>query len=179
MSKKNIKFNIKGKKIKEYVYLDGIEINSLLAQFEDGIPQVIQSIKQTGLSNSESVSKENREKGKVGIAVAGGEYTHSSSSQNDQTYNSMSQEAISTVYSDYAVDIVTNELEKNKLLKLTTQPEEGAYVQLTSSFELIDPASMGSNIDKSAFNEMLKWSDSSNNTDLTNFDNTFNHLVLF
>ncbi|NRO39169.1 hypothetical protein IMAU30002_01308 [Lactobacillus helveticus] len=179
MGKKKINFNIRGKRIKEYVYLDGIEINSLLAQFEDGIPQVIQSIKQTGLSNSETVSKENTEKGKLGIAVAGGEYTHSSSSQNDQTYNSMSQEAISTVYSDYAVDIVTNELEKNKLLKLTVQPEEGTYVQLTSSFELIDPASMGSNINRSAFKEMLKWSDDSNNTDLKEFDNTFNLLESF
>ena len=33
MGKKKINFNIRGKRIKEYVYLDGIEINSLLAQF--------------------------------------------------------------------------------------------------------------------------------------------------
>lgn len=42
------------KNIKEYVYLDDTEINSLLAQFKDGIPKVIQSVRQTGLSNTTS-----------------------------------------------------------------------------------------------------------------------------
>lgn len=178
MSKK-VKNNIKGKKIKEYIYLDNVEINSLLAQFEDGIPQVIQNVKQTGLSNSETYSKGNTEKGKLGVAVASGEYTHLSQSQNDETYSSMSQEAISTVYSDYAVDIVTNELEKNNLLKLTALPEEGNYIQVTSNFELIDPASMGSNIDSSAFKEMVKWSDDKGGASLEDFDKTFKLLEAF
>ena len=177
---KKVKNNIKGKKIKEYIYLDNVEINSLLAQFEDGIPQVIQSIKQNGLSNSEMLSKGNTEKGKLSIpTVASGEYTHSSQSQTGETYSSMSQEAISTVYNDYAVDIVTNELEKNGLLKLTVKPEEGSYIQVASNFELVDPASMGSNIDGSAFKEMMKWSDNQNDADLTDFDNTFKLLGAF
>lgn len=177
---KKVKNNIKGKKIKEYIYLDNVEINSLLAQFEDGIPQVIQSIKQNGLSNSEMLSKGNTEKGKLSIpTVASGEYTHSSQSQTGETYSSMSQEAISTVYNDYAVDIVTNELEKNGLLKLTVKPEEGSYIQVASNFELVYPASMGSNIDGSAFKEMMKWSDNQNDADLTDFDNTFKLLGAF
>lgn len=136
----------KPKEIKEYIYLDNVEINSLLAQFEDGIPKVIQSVRQTGLSNTEGVSKKGNKQGQIGFSLANVSAGDSQEDTSSETTSSMSQEAISTVYNDYAVDIVTDELNSNHLLNLTTQQSEGNYVQFESSFDIIDPQSMGSQI---------------------------------
>ena len=56
----------KKKEVKEYLYLDNKEINSILAQFEDGIPQVIQNVRQSGISNSHTVGHKDDYTGKVG-----------------------------------------------------------------------------------------------------------------
>lgn len=44
------------KSIKEYIYLDNLEVNSILAQFEDGIPKVIEEIRQSTEINTEGTS---------------------------------------------------------------------------------------------------------------------------
>lgn len=83
-----------------------------------------------------------------------------SENTNIETTDEMSQEAISTVYSDYAVDIVTNELENAGLLKLTSSQPEGNYVQIESPFSIIDPISIGANVNLEFFMGVLNWDDS-------------------
>lgn len=160
MGKRKRAKKIKTKKIKEYLYLDNKEINSILAQFEDGIPQVIQNVRQSGINNSHTVGHKNDYTGKMGakfLAEAEGSYSRENNESNNESASEMSQEAISTVYDDYAVDIVTKLLEDHKLLKLTTKQSEGAYVQLSSHFTLIDPSSMGAIFDKDAAKELMNY----------------------
>lgn len=110
MGKRKRAKKIKTKKIKEYLYLDNKEINSILAQFEDGIPQVIQNVRQSGINNSHTVGHKNDYTGKMGakfLAEAEGSYSRENNESNNESASEMSQEAISTVYDDYAVDIVT------------------------------------------------------------------------
>ncbi|MDY5628885.1 hypothetical protein [Limosilactobacillus coleohominis] len=159
----------KHKTIKEYVYLDNLEVNSILAQFDDGIPKVIQEIKQSTESNSEGTSTAmngNVEAGvdaiAKGTAKFGGEY----SLNNNDTNSEMYQEAISTVYHDYAVNIVTQELDSAKLLKTTTRQSEGAFVQLTSHFNIIDPVSIGSRIDNEMTSFILDLDNDNNDSEL-------------
>lgn len=151
------------KKLKEYIYLDNIEINSLLAQFEDGIPQVIQSIRQSGLSNTSGSSSTNNKNANVGAnaAIFKGNVNagNSDTTTESETSSEMSQEAISTVYSDYAVDIVTKELDKANLLKTNSHQEEGSYVQLSSNFNIIDSESMGAKFELAEFERMMSHGD--------------------
>ena len=157
----------KKKEVKEYLYLDNKEINSILAQFEDGIPQVIQNVRQSGISNSHTVGHKDDYTGKVGanlLAKAEGSYSRENNESNNESASELSQEAISTVYDDYAVDIVTKLLEEHHLLKLTTKQSEGAYVQLSSQFTLIDPNSMGAIFDVDAAKNIMDYGDATDST---------------
>lgn len=159
MGKRKRAKKIKTKKIKEFLYLDNKEINSILAQFEDGIPQVIQNVRQSGINSSHTVGHKNDYTGKMGakfLAEAEGSYSRENNESNTESTSELSQEAISTVYDDYAVDIVKKLLEEYQLLKFTTKQSEGAYVSLVSSFKLIDPSSMGVNFDKASADTLMR-----------------------
>jgi hypothetical protein len=168
------------KHIKEYIYLDNIEVNSILAQFEDGIPKVIEEIKQSTETNAVETAHKmsNGVSGGVNLGAKGefnfnGEYEANNSDTNSEMY----QEAISTVYHDYAVNIMTKELDDANLLKTTTKQPEGAFVQLTSSFNIIDPMIISSNIG----DEMVSFLSSfdTNNDDLSNAKEGFNLITNF
>lgn len=150
MSKKKRQQIVKPKKpIKEYIYLDNVEVNSVLAQFEDGIPKVIEQIQQSTESTAEEASGSVRAGAEGGVnigAKATGNVSANFASKNTQGNSDMFQEAVSTVYDDYAVDIMVQELENSHMLKVTSKQEEGSFVQLTSRFDLINPNSIGHSI---------------------------------
>lgn len=152
------------KSIKEYIYLDNLEVNSILAQFEDGIPKVIEEIRQSTEINTEGTSGKMSAGAKGGLNLgAEGEASINGElgTNNSDTNSEMYQEAISTVYHDYAVNIMTKELDNAKLLKATTKQNEGSFVQLTSNFSIIDPISVSSRIDDEAASFMLNFDENS------------------
>lgn len=154
MSKKKIN-------IKEYIYVDNIEINSLLAQFEDGIPQVIQSIRQSQKANTEGNSKAKSNGVKGGLnagGVATVDHGQTNTEQFSETIQEMNQEAITTVYNDYAIDILTKELDDAEVLKVTSKQRDGAFVQLTSTFEIMDADTMDRMWNSSDLIEMMSGS---------------------
>ena len=164
------------KSIKEYIYLDNLEVNSILAQFEDGIPKVIEEIKQSTETNTEGTSGKMSAGAKGGFNLgAKGEMSLSSElgTNNSDTNSEMYQEAISTVYHDYAVNIMTKELDKAKLLKVTTKHPEGSFVQLTSHFNLIDPVSATSSLDNNTISYMLSQSDDNDEDSITDAEEGF------
>lgn len=164
------------KSIKEYIYLDNLEVNSILAQFEDGIPKVIEEIKQSTETNTEGTSGKMSTGAKGGFNLgAKGEMSLSSElgTNNSDTNSEMYQEAISTVYHDYAVNIMTKELDKAKLLKVTTKQPEGSFVQLTSHFNLIDPVSATSSLDNNTISYMLSQSDDNDEDSITDAEEGF------
>lgn len=170
------------KSIKEYIYLDNLEVNSILAQFEDGIPKVIEEIKQSTETNTEGTSGKMSTGAKGGFNLgAKGEMSLSSElgTNNSDTNSEMYQEAISTVYHDYAVNIMTKELDKAKLLKTTTKQEEGTFVQLTSIFNIIDPISISSRLDDNAVSFMLSQDEDSDEDSINAARNGFNVIMQF
>lgn len=170
------------KSIKEYIYLDNLEVNSILAQFEDGIPKVIEEIKQSTETNTEGTSGKMSTGAKGGFNLgAKGEMSLSSElgTNNSDTNSEMYQEAISTVYHDYAVNIMTKELDKAKLLKTTTKQEEGTFVQLTSTFNIIDPISISSRLDDNAVSFMLSQDEDSDEDSINAARNGFNVIMQF
>lgn len=132
---------IKRKPIKEFIYVDDIELNSVLAQFEDGIPQVIKSIQQSTLSVGESNSKGKKKTVSGGIKAgihgdAG--FEDKDTREINEVNGNMTQQAIETIYSDYAINIVEKRLDSSQLLKVTSKQEDGAFVKLQSTFKLLD-----------------------------------------
>ena len=171
MSKSNSK-----KPIKEYIYLDNLEVNSILAQFEDGIPKVIEEIRQSTESNTEGTTGKMSTKANGGLqAGVKGEVSFGGElgTNNSETNSDMYQEAISTVYHDYAVNIMTTELDAAKLLKVTTKQEEGSFVQLTSHFDLIDPISATSSLDDSTISYMLSQNNDNDENDFAGAEEGF------
>lgn len=131
------------KSIREYVYIDETEVNSVLAQLKDGIPKVIRKINQTSLESSQIEGKSNSysASGKGGfppLAEANGGYQHQNSQQNRVGSSDMSQNAIDTVYSDHAIDIIEKELDKMDLMKSHTKQPESKFVKLTQNFTIED-----------------------------------------
>lgn len=135
------KTQIKRKPIKEFIYVDDIELNSVLAQFEDGIPQVIKSVQQSTLSVGETDSKGKKKslQGGVNLGIESGvDFENSNSRETSEVNGNMTQQAIVTIYSDYAINIVEKRLNSSQLLKMTSKQEDGAFIQLQSSFKLLD-----------------------------------------
>lgn len=170
------------KGIKEYIYLDNLEVNSILAQFEDGIPKVIEEIKQSTETNTEGTS------GKMSTGATGGfnlaakgeaSFNGEVGTNNSDSNSEMYQEAISTVYHDYAVNIMTKELDNANLLKTTTKQEEGTFVQLTSRFDIIDPISISSRLDDDAISFMLSQDEVSDEDSINNARDGFNAIMQF
>lgn len=128
-------------KLKEYIYLDVIEMNSILAQFEDGIPQLIRSVKQstTSYTDTNSQTKSLTENGGIN-ALAKAEIKHASynTDSGSELNGQMSQQAVDTVYSDYAVDLIEDRLDNASLLKTTSKQPEGSFVKLETSFSIFD-----------------------------------------
>lgn len=142
-SSKKQESSTKEKSIREYVYLDETEVNSVLAQLKDGIPKVIRRINQTTSESTQTDGKsDNYKAGAKGgfhlLAEANGEYQHQSSHQNHVGSSDMSQNAIDTVYSDHAIDIIEKELDEMGLMKAHTKQPDGKFVKLTQKFNIMD-----------------------------------------
>lgn len=132
------------KSIKEYIYIDETEVNSVLAQLKDGIPQVIRKVIQTTSESNKTDGKGNSLTGEITGKIprcplslkAKGE--HNTSHQISNGSSDMKQKAIDTVYSDHAIDIIENELESTALMKAHTKQPDGKFVKLTQKFTITD-----------------------------------------
>lgn len=148
--------------LKEYIYLDNIEMNSILAQFEDGIPQLIRSVQQSTTSYKDTHSKTKSFTQKGGIdAGAKAEIEHSSADADtgSELNGELNQQAIDTVYSDYAVDLIEDKLNQANALKTTSKQPEGAFVKLQSSFSLFDFESLYNLTRSNAIYPLMKMAD--------------------
>lgn len=148
--------------LKEYIYLDNIEMNSILAQFEDGIPQLIRSVQQSTTSYTDTHSKTKSFTQEGGIDVgAKAEIKHSSADADtgSELNGELNQQAIDTVYSDYAVDLIEDKLNQANALKTTSKQPEGAFVKLQSSFSLFDFESLYNLTRSNAIYPLMKMAD--------------------
>ncbi|WEV40311.1 hypothetical protein [Lactobacillus sp. ESL0681] len=131
------------KSIKEYVYIDETEMNSVLAQLKDGIPKVIRKVNQTtseaSSTDSEGTSKSSGIQGGIPKLAEGKLDSVNQNSHQETIGNSdMSQNAIDTVYSDHAIDIIEKELEHDQLMHTHAKQIDGTFVKLKQEFSITD-----------------------------------------
>lgn len=132
-------------KPKEFVYVDEIELNSILAQLENGLPSVIHDMQQALSGVTKIDKKDKSNSGSAGIAAvlkASGEHTNLTSKSTKDISQNINQQAIDTVYSDYAVNVILKRLETEQLLKSNTHQEPGSFVKLNSNFNIYNFDSM-------------------------------------
>lgn len=129
--------------IKEFVYIDEIELNSVLAQLDNGLTTVIHDMQQALSGNTDLNSKSKTKHGSGGLsAVVKAEAGSSTTLQtgNQDINQTISQEAVDTVYSDYAVNIILKELRKNKQLYVDDGVNKpvGSFISIESIFSILD-----------------------------------------
>lgn len=149
--------------IKDFLYVDEIELNSILAQLENGLPTVLHDMQEALSGNQDSIKKSK------GRTISGGVSAVATGSAAHQTINSentidikqnISQQAIDTVYNDYAVNVIMKKLESNRLLKTTAHQEVGSFVELTSRFKIFNFQSMYGLLHNKNLSEMVANQDS-------------------
>ncbi|QCZ50972.1 DUF6414 family protein [Levilactobacillus brevis] len=140
---------------KEFIYVDEIELNSILAQLDNGLPTVIKDVQEALSGNTEITSSEIGKNGKLDVVVAKAGTNKKDKSESHSIEQQMSQQAIETVYSDYAVNIIKKRLDEERQLKVTSKQAVGAYVLLQSKFEILNFSRMNRLMNNSALADML------------------------
>ncbi|WP_268914173.1 hypothetical protein [Lentilactobacillus sp. SPB1-3] len=159
-----------GKSPREYIYLDTVEMNSLLAQFEDGIPQLIKNVQQTTTSTLESSTKQKHHEESAGLNSNKASMGRSAMETGSETNGKMNQLAIDTVYNDFAVDLVEKELEDAELLKVTSKQSEGSIVKLKQPFSLLDFKSLSEITRNKSAIHLMKLADDFDDSWVEGFD---------
>lgn len=152
--------NISTKSIREYVYIDETEMNSILAQFKDGIPKVIRKLNQTTSEASKTDSEGYKKTGGIqgGIPkLAEGKLDAESQNSHQKTIGNsdMSQNAIDTVYSDHAIDIIEDELNNENLIKNHAKQSDGTFVKLEQKFSVADFELLKDFTNNSSFDDFI------------------------
>ena len=152
------------KSIREYVYIDETEMNSILAQLKDGITKVIRKLNQTTLEASKTDSEGNKRTSGIqgGIPkLAEGKIDSENQNTHQETIGNsdMSQNAIDTVYSDHAIDIIEKELEYEQLMHTHTKQSDGTFVKLKQEFSITDFGLMKNFANNDSLDKLIDESD--------------------
>lgn len=130
--------------LREYLYIDDIEINSILAQINEGLnkktTRIIKHEEINGLNHQQSGELSGNGDIKIPLVAKAGLNVSGSVSRTSNSENSdASENAEETVYNDYGVEILENQLSEDGLLK--TEDDEfmyGDFVRITAPFNLVD-----------------------------------------
>lgn len=170
---KGIRPNKPKQKIKEYLYLDETEMNSILAQLENGIKTAITKTDEFAdrTSKSDGRSKANEENGQVGMpGVANAQYKHQSSKSVNTTDESSttSKNAIETVYNDYALDLLERKLKENNIITNIQQANDGRFIKINANLEsILDFETIHDVLSLDSIMDILKTNDTFLNSDRT------------
>lgn len=144
-------------KPREYIYFDEVEINSILSQLDNGLTTVIKDLQsalegdETTTNKSHKIKTEGRLNTKIGGGIStskGNEEQHVSSKQK------VSENAIETVYNDYALNLIIQRLKENQLLKENIGAEDGSFVKITANYSIVDFGSFGNLFSLPFFKQM-------------------------
>lgn len=129
--------------LREYLYIDQLEINSLLAQFNKGLKT--NESKTEGSNNSASkshtLSGESKTAGKVGLpflAEATENITVGSDKTTQSSVGSNSSNSLTIIPSDYSVEMLENYMQVNNLVSDLKNAEIGSFIKLNENFKLIN-----------------------------------------
>ncbi|WP_217925299.1 DUF6414 family protein [Enterococcus gallinarum] len=124
--------------MKEYIYLDEELLNSVLAQYEEGL--ISSFSKESGSSGARQESSETTTEGGIdGIVSIGAKYVKGVKEQSGTELTESQSRTIDYVLKDYGVDILLNKIDDYEKKKSSIQDaDEGDFVVLSSPFQIYD-----------------------------------------
>lgn len=129
------------KNIKEYIYFDTAEINSILSQLDDGLVTVQQELQQalSGTENHSETSGENEYKAGASLVVNGeAKYKRENKQGTSNQEQTISARTIESVYNDYAVNVIEKRLDSQQRLQNSTDVSDGSFVKVTSNYSVLE-----------------------------------------
>ncbi len=141
-------------KTKDYIYLDEDLLNSHLAQFEKGL--LIKETSERGQESSDSTSGEiTGNAGMNGIFGIGLQLQNKVSEGDSSTESEFTKNVVENVLSDYAVDLLIQNCNDNKVLHDFGSASEGDFVTYSSEFQIYDFGYLKSITDPESLNPIL------------------------
>lgn len=124
--------------MKDYIYLDEEFLNSVLAQYEEGL--ISSFSKESGSAGVRQESSETMTEGGIdGIVSIGAKYIKGVKEQSGTELTESQSRTIDYVLKDYGVDILLDKLDDYEKKKNSIQDaDEGDFVVLSSSFQIYD-----------------------------------------
>ncbi len=153
--------------IKEIIYTDEIQLNSLLAQLDEGLMTALELTNQA-LSGKGKTATTSGDLGiNGGIGILNGNSSLSGTKSSSETEHNMSQQVVKTIYNDYAINVLEERL--GTKLKRLSVALEGNLVKYTAPFKLFNPQAMENMMDN--FKGIMPYLDLSNGLEeLEEFD---------
>ncbi|GET06776.1 hypothetical protein SY212_18060 [Ligilactobacillus agilis] len=153
--------------IKEIIYTDEIQLNSLLAQLDEGLMTALELTNQA-LSGKGKTATTSGDLGiNGGIGILNGNSSLSGTKSSSETEHNMSQQVVKTIYNDYAINVLEERL--GTKLKRLSVALEGNLVKYTAPFKLFNPQAMENMMDN--FKGIMPYLDLSNELEeLEEFD---------
>ncbi|MBL1056994.1 hypothetical protein JEM51_11370 [Ligilactobacillus agilis] len=153
--------------IKEIIYTDEIQLNSLLAQLDEGLMTALELTNQA-LSGKGKTATTSGDLGiNGGIGILNGNSSLSGTKSLSETEHNMSQQVVKTIYNDYAINVLEERL--GTKLKRLSVALEGNLVKYTAPFKLFNPQAMENMMDN--FKGIMPYLDLSNELEaLEEFD---------
>ncbi|WP_432739079.1 DUF6414 family protein [Ligilactobacillus agilis] len=153
--------------IKEIIYTDEIQLNSLLAQLDEGLMTALELTNQA-LSGKGKTATTSGDLGiNGGIGILNGNSSLSGTKSSSETEHNMSQQVVKTIYNDYAINVLEERL--GTKLKRLSVALEGNLVKYTAPFKLFNPQAMENMMDN--FKGIMPYLDLSNELEeLKEFD---------
>lgn len=157
---------------KEIIYLDSIELNSILAQLDQG---VIDS-KQTNSSSGSDKVKGTKQAASAGVNF-GAKIGIDSELTATESQNEAVSESINIYFKDYQLNRLLQKAETNSLFSETT--EEGKLIKITGTFDIFTPELL-KNIDVDTLIDVMRFTNKEmTRDDLRENKKNFKNIVSF
>lgn len=168
--------------LREFIYIDNVEINSVLAQLNGRLETVMtktNSLEESfsdnfhdggEISGSGSLGTALLAKGEAGMSLNS---SIDSGSENAQGKETSKQ----TVYNDYSVEVLENCLKENELLKTPSDSlRYGDIVKFNDRFDLIDFKALEATTEKETLKKILSYSEDDGTKDIKQTENKIRQI---
>ena len=162
--------------LREYEYVDNIEINSILAQFNQGLnlKHTRTNGKTEEAGKGHTLSGNSKISGQTGMplmAEINGEAQLGSKISTSQNVNVMDQESVETILNDYSVEVLENYLNDQNLLLQENQANVGNFVQIEGGFDITNFKSLKNSSDVNTIKKLWKLSSDQEKQEIRDSEN--------
>lgn len=145
-------------KIREYIYIDDVFVNSLLSQFDNGLVETISRTNEA--INGKVISINDRKNNSIegSVKIIKGEHGHSKEQINQTNTQDINSSTINTIFYDYAVEKLESELLKNKLIKHSSGGEItlGSFINVEDNATFYDFKELEDLLEIDGFKKVIK-----------------------